>query len=598
MENSVVEHTASDRISAPLADAIRNISAMIQNGANCTDVCAAAVQCAVSMLPGARAIVAEVHEEPSIAAVLSVANAPFLSAGQEIGLARDCILTLAKRQPHRVHEEACADSNQLCATTNGYPGEPDELVIAKAVPSKDGDSMVMAIVCGPDLSVYAHTVLMTLSELLVALCAGHKASVLHNQGLIDIARAKREWERTVDALPELVCLIDQDGRVVRANRTVERWNLGKVNKVQGLHVHNLLHRNCSTDNCPLRDSVSLSMAAQSSNGFLESAVTDTILNRMLLVHTRLMDGMLDEFDGASRACAIVVVSDVSALQKAQQELAKLNVELENRVRKRTNELELSVRELADEVARRCEAEVQLQSSRDELADLSEQLINAQEDERRRLSRELHDSLGQSLGAIKYSLERVAAMHQNPTHGDPADEIAEIINSVGRAIRETRSMAMSLRPPVLDDIGTAAAIGWLCQHFAETFTDIAFHIEIDVPNSEIPDALSTPIYRIVQEALNNVVKHASAEAVMVSLRLVESTLTLEVLDDGIGFETHPGDTGTFQSLGKIGRLGMRERALNSNGKLTVESWPDEGTKVTGKWLLQSDPNNLEKPNAQK
>jgi two-component system NarL family sensor kinase len=154
------------------------------------------------------------------------------------------------------------------------------------------------------------------------------------------------------------------------------------------------------------------------------------------------------------------------------------------------------------------------------------------------------------------------------------------------------MAMSLRPPVLDDIGTAAAIGWLCQHFADTFADIAFHIEIDVPNSDIPDDLSTPIYRIVQEALNNVVKHAAAETVLVALRLDESMLRLEVLDDGIGFENSTADTGSFQRLGKIGRLGMRERALNSNGHLTIESWPGEGTKVTGEWSLADATGNLE------
>ena len=584
METSALHSDRYSDLSMRLADAIRNISAMIGNGASCVDVCSSVVQCAATMLPGARAIVVEVYEDPGIAAVIAAANAPFVRAGQEIGLSADSIMLRALVHPMRVHDEPCENNNQLCASTSGFPGDRDEILSAKSVPNADGHSLVMAIVCEPEFTAQAHSVLMALSELLVALRVGLQASVMHNQGLLDIARAKQEWERTVDALPELVCLIDQDGKVVRANRTVERWNLGEVNKVRGIHLHSLLHKDCDSSTCPLRDSVSLNMAAQSSNGYLESAITDSLLGRTLIIHTRLMSDFPMDASRDSHPCAVVVVSDISALHKAQQELATLNVDLENRVRVRTLELENSNHDLADEISRRRKVEEELQASRDELAELSQQLINAQEDERRRLSRELHDSLGQSLGAIKYSLERVAAMLENPEHGDPTAEIGGIIESVGHAIRETRSMAVSLRPPVLDDIGTAAAIGWLCQHFADTFTEIDFHIDIDVPNSDIPDELSTPIYRIVQEALNNVVKHAAAKTVMVALRLEESMLRLEILDDGIGFETQSGDTGTFKRLGKIGRLGMRECALNSNGQLTIESWPGEGTKVSGEWSL--------------
>lgn len=400
----------------------------------------------------------------------------------------------------------------------------------------------------------------------------------------DIARAKNEWERTVDALPELVCLVDQNGHIVRANRMVERWGLGEVNDVPGMHVHDLLHKDCTSAGCPLRDAVSLSLAEQSSNRYLESAITDPFLGRTLIVHTRLMPGYTFIDNQLAQPCAVVIISDVTALQKAQQELAALNKNLEKRVTIRTAELLQSNKELSAEISRRTSAEKNLKTSRDELSSLTEQLISAQEDERRRLSRELHDSLGQSLGAIKYSLERVSLMQENAAHGDPKAEIASTIEHVSNLIREARSMAMGLRPPMLDDMGVVSAIKWLCDTFSSSFSDTEYRIELAVSNEQIPTQIATPIYRIVQEAMNNVVKHASAKSVFVSLKIEDDAVHLEIFDDGVGFDNSPNDTGQFRQLGKIGRLGMRERAINSNGFLSVRSEPGKGTHVCAVWPL--------------
>jgi signal transduction histidine kinase/PAS domain-containing protein len=574
----------ADELGARLADAIRNISTMISGGAGCTEVAAATVQCAATMLPGARAIAFEVSATRNTVRILAAANAPFLNTNEELSLSEHEILNRVITEPSRVHHETSSDGSHVFSASVGSADEPEEVIAYKAAPRAGADSMVLVIVSDRETAARADGVLMTLSELLAVLCAGHAATVQQGKSEVDIVRAKLEWERTADALPEVVCLVDQEGRIVRANKTVERWGLGDVRNVRGTDVHALFHGDCKRAACPFKDAVSLSMAAQSSNGYLESAITDVVLGRTLIVHTRLMDGSAEFPMQSATPSAVVVVSDISVLEKARQELSTLNHELEGRVRKRTVELEETNRDLGEEVLRRRGAEFELQSSRDELAVLSQQLIDAQEDERRRISRELHDSLGQSLGAIKYSLERVMAMHENADFGDPAKEIVGIISSLGVAITETRSLAVSLRPPVLDDLGAASAITWLCQHFSDTYSDVAFHIEIDAENHEIPDSLSTAVYRIVQEALNNVVKHAGAETVMVALRLSGNELSLEVLDDGVGFNNSADATGNFKRLGRIGRLGMRERAINSSGTLEIKSWPGEGTRVTAKWAL--------------
>lgn len=572
-------------LSIQLADAIRNISAMIGRGAARKDIASAVAQCAVSTVPGSQAIVMEISADCESANILAAANAPFVVVGQNMPLPNGSIAILALQEPHRVHIDSSNATNQLFSSRRDFPGEPAAVVACKAVPRTESQSVVVTLVTDAESARQARGVMMTLSELLIAPCAGHYATLLHTRSLAAIAQAKNEWEKTVDALPEVVCLVDQKGNVVRSNRTIERWGLGQVRDVRGVHVHDLLHKNCVLTVCSLRNAVSLTIAAQTSNGYLESAITDAELGKTLIVHTRLMPNYPGADGQPFQPSAVVVVSDVSALKKVQQDLADLNKDLEQRVKDRTAELVAVVDELNEEVSRRRSAEVELQGSKDEMANLTQLLINAQEDERHRLSRELHDSLGQSLGAIKYSLERVLALHEGADIWDHETEITTIIGRVGLLIREARSMAMGLRPPMLDDIGAVSAVGWLCQTFEETYTDIDFQVELEVSDHDIPIQLSTPIYRIVQEAVNNVVKHAAAKKALVLLSLDDGVLKLEILDDGVGFDSQAVDTGKFEKLGKIGRLGMRERTINSGGSLIVESRPGEGTKVYAEWPLR-------------
>lgn len=584
--SAALDTKAEENVATQLARAIRNLSGMVAAGAECQTVCAAAAECAATMLPGSRSVVFDVSEERQVARIQSKTNAAFLSNRQEISLAICGVLKRALAEPNKVQQEACNSDNPLCASSTEFPCEPDEVLVAKAIPRDDTPSTVLTILCAPETTALAEGILSTFSELLVTLSAGRRVALMHSQSLEEIRCAKYEWERTVDLLPEVVCLIDQNGLILRANRTLERWGLGDVREVRGLHVHDLFHSDCHLTSCAFRDAVCVTLAAQASDGHLQSAITDAVLEKTLIVHTRLMGELPVSIEQDSYPSAVVVVSDVSALLVAQKELAALNQELELRVATRTQELQSSNRELAGEVRRRDAAERELQMSRDELATLNEQLIYAQEEERRRLSRELHDSLGQSLGAIKYSVERVAATYAGSPQGIPPDELAAIVDSLGESIRETRSLAVALRPPMLDELGTVSAIRTLCQNFGETYSKIAFQIEIDVENSDIPSRLSTPIFRITQEALNNAVKHSAASTILVSIRMDGVYLKLEILDDGIGFDSGNADTGEFQQLGKVGRIGMRERATNSIGRLEIESQPGQGTKVSAVWSLDA------------
>jgi signal transduction histidine kinase len=204
-----------------------------------------------------------------------------------------------------------------------------------------------------------------------------------------------------------------------------------------------------------------------------------------------------------------------------------------------------------------------------------------------LSRELHDSIGQSLGAIKYTLERIASAGDRLTAKESDAILATAIQGVTDAIKDTRSLALRLRPPILDDMGAVAALRYLVKQFSDTYSNVAFHVEFSVEPDAIPQVLTTPLYRIVQESLNNVVKHAQATSALVSLQRQSKFLVLEIVDDGVGFDATGKDTGQYRRLGNFGRLGMRERAIYSNGVLTIESSMGNGTKVQVEWELEND-----------
>src|SRR5262245_37353571 len=154
-------------------------------------------------------------------------------------------------------------------------------------------------------------------------------------------------------------------------------------------------------------------------------------------------------------------------------------------------------------------------------------MTAQEHERKRIAQELHDSIGQSMSAIKYSLERAVAMFQCEGMNVATELLKTTIVRVQQTLESTRSIAMDLRPSLLDDLGAVSAVAWFCREFKEVYAPIRIHTELAVTDAAVPESLATPIFRTVQETLNNVARHARASNVFVSMRSTESELSLEI-----------------------------------------------------------------------
>lgn len=235
----------------------------------------------------------------------------------------------------------------------------------------------------------------------------------------------------------------------------------------------------------------------------------------------------------------------------------------------------SIRDITD----RREAERTLQQSENRLRQLSSQLLMAQEEERKRVAREVHDSIASSLAAINISLGNcVNHLEQGLPVLEPLkSSIAITLN----AMEESRRIMSDLRPPVLDDLGILATIDWLCRHYQSISPDICIEKEIIIEEDEIPELLKIAIFRVLQEALNNVVKHSEAELVNLSLVRRDGCIELTIEDNGVGFGLKTARLDGDEKRG-LGISSMRERTELSGGTFAIDSNPEQGTVVRCLW----------------
>lgn len=216
----------------------------------------------------------------------------------------------------------------------------------------------------------------------------------------------------------------------------------------------------------------------------------------------------------------------------------------------------------------------------ELRGIPAKLIAVQEEERRRLASELHDTIGQTLAAVKFWVEMVLKYRDEGQFFSALDQLEKFVPVLQRSIDETRSIYMGLRPSLLDNVGLLATLEWLRQENMRLFPQRHIEFESGVSETEIPQILKIPIFRIVQEALNNVSKHSKADWVDIVLLSRGDAIELVVSDDGVGMELEQVLQNSISR--SLGLTSMRERAELTGGRFVIESIPGEGTTIRVNW----------------
>lgn len=213
---------------------------------------------------------------------------------------------------------------------------------------------------------------------------------------------------------------------------------------------------------------------------------------------------------------------------------------------------------------------EVEQARSTSRELSARLIAVQESERRALSRELHDEVGQSLSALLLGIGNVAAALPSDTDNEPKSQLQDLRRLAEKTVATVRDMSLLLRPSMLDDLGLIPALQWQAREVSRT-KSLNVQVRSDPVPEELPDEYRTCIYRVFQEALHNSARHARAKNVRVHLYSTDERLKLVLEDDGQGFapEREKG----------LGLLGMEERVAYLHGSLHIDSRAGEGTTIT-------------------
>ncbi|MFW5975515.1 MAG: PAS domain-containing sensor histidine kinase, partial [Desulfosalsimonas sp.] len=379
-------------------------------------------------------------------------------------------------------------------------------------------------------------------------------------GAVTVARNESERNRLLDQLetertalqavisnaPEAIVVVDEECSVVMSNPAARR--LYRQSSEADLPRAAETRPEDTPEGTPY-DPVDLPLARSVFQG--EMIVDHELTtcspgneDRHILVNTAPIRNPEGKITGA-----VGVFHDITQRKRERLELRRARDELEKRVEERTRELR----------------------------SLSLRMLETLESDRQKIAKELHDSLGASLAAIKFALEE--KLSQMPP--DPPDKVMSLENIVSYltgTIKETKRISATLRPTILDDLGLLATIAWFCREFNSFYKDIRIVEKIKIKEEDLEEPLKIVIYRIMQEAMNNAAKHGRPETIILSLQKRSDRLELEITDDGSGFDPQ-NRLNSNDPMSGHGIQGMRERAKVCGGDFLIESSPGQGTKLS-------------------
>jgi signal transduction histidine kinase len=376
--------------------------------------------------------------------------------------------------------------------------------------------------------------------------------------------------------PQITLALDHDKCVLYVNRDLAGTGFDNLKDQPGARLHSLIHPDCDTD---CRFNQLLNKAWTSLNTRRESVeweIDDPVLRRHLRLNLSRPPTPSSVTVERRRRFALLTLTDITEIRREYESVLSSNRELQRKL----DQLEGASQPAANDAQQAAQS-----------APFNARVLAAQERERRRIAVDLHDGVAQTMGVVKYSVEsRIADLKRRYPDMELAD-FELVVDQIREAIEDLRKISRNLSPSMLSEFGICTAIDMLCSEFAAEIPNVEVICAACVNEIRLPEAIKVAIYRVVQEALNNIGKHAGAQSIRVALLAEDSGLSLEINDDGKGFELGAIPKKT---TGGLGLESMRERVELTGGEFDITSAVGKGTTISAAWpeaaldLLRDEP----------
>ncbi len=378
--------------------------------------------------------------------------------------------------------------------------------------------------------------------------------------------------------PKIVLLLDDQAHVLNVNRGMAGKAFESVSEVGQKSVHSQLHPKCD-GKCVFKSKWTKAWASMGNSESIEWEVDDPETGRVLRLNLSRPPTLKNDERDRRRQNLLLTITDITKFRREYESLVERQqalIELLMSQGIAGPDLEDSGFDKAGDTGNRLMA-----VHAKEHHSFGHKLILAQEEERKRIATELHDGITQTIGVLKYQIEGAASRlaEENPDLDlSVFDDVVEEFRSL---VDEIRRVSSNFVPSVLEDFGVGVAVEWLCREFTNHHPDVHVHCKTSCDEAETPDLVKITIYRVVQEALNNVNKHASATRVDVSLEATDDVLNLTIVDNGTGLDLQEAQCWSAGQAG-LGLRSMRERVEATGGTFVIESPPGKGVVLRAEW----------------
>ena len=378
--------------------------------------------------------------------------------------------------------------------------------------------------------------------------------------------------------PQIVVLLDDETRVLSVNRSLAGTSFDSISESAEQRIHSLLHTDCD-GRCRFNEMWDKAWTSLNSRDSVEWELEDPKISRLLRLNLSRTPAPKNVDTERRERHKLLTITDITKYRReyeslVEQQQALIRLLMAQGLKSGADDQPFD--EAGDTGNRLMAGYVKTERS------LSRQLILAQEKERKRIASELHDGFAQSIGVVKYQIED--SVHRLAERYPDIDVsiFDGTVDQIKNLVDEVRRISSNLAPSMLEDFGIQVALEWLCKEFRNQNRNLTVDCVICIDESETPELVKIAIYRVVQEALNNIGKHSSATTVTASLKTTDGSVTLAISDDGAGFD--PKSPRAYDGKAGLGLQSMRERIEATGGEFTVVSAPEKGAEVRAVWAL--------------